>query len=923
MRYSKYIVVLLALITAACTTDEIIQPFEGDGSNRLQIVGRVIPFTDCDVTTRAGKSEPKEYEIKTLDLAIFGNDNKCVYYKHSPNGESVFGIDRGVDTDEPKDGLPNNGDFMGIDQANLKECHIYAVANVPELKASGLGVGNTMQEFLAITTSVQGIDVPSTGMPMLGSYVGTTVIDLSLTSTIKGNTPFEVQMKALYSKMVFNIDVFADQNNTDVTSNFEITGFNVYNVTSSVDFAGGTESAKGLKNGTNDGTLLIKEGDDPKVFSGAITGSRVAYDRGEGISFSFYLPERFVQAETAADEYNYPFKKDGVIRDEDLFLRQRYKPLIAQNTATYVKFTGVFTNHQGHTYDVSYDIYVGNDNYSNFDVVRNRQYNNNITIKGIQNSKDQSNDSNSISIDHRVNISRTLPYIANLRRETLLDAHFEVRPLRIRVNMNDASNANGIKENSAVKVEVLNVDGTKNNLPSWIRLERSYGEDTNAEGQSLYCTAGSAAGKRKYFTYGLVSGEQIDGTDEPYNISGNTFAIVPMKIENECVWIYVDECTDASTDKDAKRSAKICLTYGIMNGDNFVRDGGVDSLFYTINQHQLFEVETKPSEKDTTIVYCIEHEEEYLHNFDVDESFYGLDGKPIINFDGMQWGLNDIQLSHLHDAIHINVQSGFLNSILQIFGVKSTEEMCNNKLKEKGLDAKYDFYLSRDTKNSKLTIRDFSGHEFNKEIATYLKESYPSDVNAKIDGEGTELDITPRSALAYCLNRNKRKYPNGEIVYKNTDGTWNTDHLKWYMPAIDEIEDIMEKAHASFDDFHGKKYWSCQPAFNKYDLNIKYYKKPLIGDKEEQDPILGSFYLDNKMRARATKAEYENGSFNEVISSGTDPSGEQLGELTSRTLSADFVLGDMIDYGELSYDSYPGNLSRLDKARVRAVRKLD
>ena len=76
MRYSKYIVVLLALITAACTTDEIIQPFEGDGSNRLQIVGRVIPFTDCDVTTRAGKSEPKEYEIKTLDLAIFGNDNR-------------------------------------------------------------------------------------------------------------------------------------------------------------------------------------------------------------------------------------------------------------------------------------------------------------------------------------------------------------------------------------------------------------------------------------------------------------------------------------------------------------------------------------------------------------------------------------------------------------------------------------------------------------------------------------------------------------------------------------------------------------------------------------------------------------------------------------------------------------------------------
>ena len=41
-------------------------------------------------------------------------------------------------------------------------------------------------------------------------------------------------------------------------------------------------------------------------------------------------------------------------------------------------------------------------------------------------------------------------------------------------------------------------------------------------------------------------------------------------------------------------------------------------------------------------------------------------------------------------------------------------------------------------------------------------------------------DAQPQSAVEYCGNKNKR----------NSDGTIDYDNMTWYLPAIDEIEDI-------------------------------------------------------------------------------------------------------------------------------------
>lgn len=920
MRYFNYIAILLAILMTACNTEDTIIDVNGNNvNNQLQIVGRNIPFTDFDVASRTADND-----IRMVDFVIFyattdqdGTPvSECVYYAHSEN--TIFALDRTSLVDK-----------IGEDKA--KNCYMFMVANYPEIYAKicedaqstdqnvlqNFVQGKTFDYFLGITSEVTPISgVPEGGLPRFGIFGKTpetpqgTSIDF--TQEIPGGTTYEIPMECLFAKMVFNISVDPDQTATDINTenipnSFKLTGYTIHNLATSIDMNQGTE------NSTHDNV---------GVYTNAIVGNMdgVNTDDLHNVSFTFYLPERFFKPVKSATEFAYPFgtgevkTKDnptGTIREEDAELRQRYKPLLAKGhtgynsdyneasdeKATYVTFTGEFINHQGHSYDVSYDIYVGNDNFGNFDVVRNRQYNNNITIKGIQNAKDQSPNEGAISIDHRVNITRTKPIITNMRLETILDAHFEVRPLRIRAKAGALTN---------VTVQVLDENGGSTNIPEWIRLENSYGTDNGepATGQTLYCTTGSAAGKRKYFTYGLVTGEQLDKTTEPNNISANTsVTLSQVDTEGECVWIYVDECTEASTDINAKRSAMIRVTYN-----------GGEPIDYIINQHKLFAVATTRSEWETgasfaqNFTYYIEHEEEYLHNFDAEDVFIE-NNNHTTEFEGMQWGLDGIQLSHTHDAAVLEQESGsiltwLINNLGWLIGFGNIEEMANTALSQLPDKPKYDFYLKRD---NGVTSRDFKGIVFNQEIAAYLVAQYSNNTNAKI--EQITLSEKPKSAFAYCYNRNKR----------NSDGVVVSQD--WYMPATDEIEDIMEFAHSSFEDFHGKLYWSCQPSYEWRKMNIE-----LTALGSSQGYLKADYYVDDITRARATRALYVPGSstFDSVLSSGVPGSaGTQNGSgaLGWRKITIDFTKnGGYVSNENLDFSNHPGNLPRTDKARVRCVR---
>ena len=273
------------------------------------------------------------------------------------------------------------------------------------------------------------------------------------------------------------------------------------------------------------------------------------------------------------------------------------------------------------------------------------------------------------------------------------------------------------------------------------------------------------------------------------------------------VWAYFDENTSTSD-----RIGKIIFTYvETATGDQTV-------LTYTFLQKGLFEVAYNGH------TYYIEFHEEYLHNFDPNDPFNN-------KTDGMFWGLDGMQLSHRRDAFKYD-------------GILSNSITNNIKSLLRELDPQfylYDFYTPRDEATvgtNGVTINERAGHAFT------------SDIVATAGIGPLKLNETAGSAVEYCYNKNKR----------NAAGI--VSEIKWYLPAIDEIEDIVMGAYGTFTDFQNKYYWSSQPAYDYY----TYHYRGLGGLNSGN----GNFFNDNLYSARATKIDYQSSVYNTVKSGMSD-----------------------------------------------------
>ena len=780
MKMFRYIALLAILVgTASCLQTNIDTPVINRGG-QIQVVGRVQSFSDRNVDTRAFKVGD-EGNTASMCLAVFDAGGKCKDKQFINSGNPTFTLD--------KNNLKNWG-----------ARYLYIFANIAN--PSSLGNGNTLDEFLALTSDVQGVDMPlyhneqdgtnTRCFPMIGV--------MEINDVDKIESVIQIPLEAIYAKVVVNILSKPDQKVDGIDyASFSLTKYEVHNVVKKVDFVGGTISAKGNNDGTHDTT---------PVSTVVYTASKITSDFAQAdkqASFYFYIPERFCKAKVAADDFDYPFGKIADLdEDEARRLPQCYKPMLAgaEGTgnedndikATFVRFFGEYIDHQGHNWNVSYDIYVGNDNYSNFDIERNTQYNNYVTIKGISKSSDQAG-ATSISIDHRVNIERVNPIIINLRRETLLDSHFEVRPLRIRKNANfkgqDLSNAK-------VRVEVVYKDDADK---KWVGIERSFGNGvTQTASNSTYLVDSdlptgrkNSAGKRKYFTTGLTT----------TTLAGKAQIDLPVTDEDQIVWIYVDECTDTGDDV---RSAAIRVTLSL-DGKNFPIEQSTD---FVISQRKLFPVTYNGH------TYHIEYHEEYLHNYDAEDE-YGQ-----TEYEGMKWGLEDVQLSNTSNSFKINETNSSWTSFL-------TE-------RDKELP-KYDFYIEKHdgdiVDNAGVSARSRAGQEFTSEIYT------KSNGGVKILTMADQAE----GAVEYCYNRNKR----------NADGS--VSKVEWYLPSTDEMEEIAEAGYGRFEEFQEKFYWTSQPAYIR---NVFYF------ELKESQWIIGTkttiyafaVYDDNPDYARATKVVY-------------------------------------------------------------------
>ena len=848
------------MAATACTISDIDDtPVNIVGSKgQLQVVGRITQFSDCDVATRS-KKDGDEPKVTSMGLALFPIDGNtigdCVYYDYEQGSNIVFIVER-------SDEIFNN--------STDKQFAMYIFANMQDAEGFPItdeaGKGKPFAYFndCAVSTTTNVADVPENGFPMVGSIGNTTnSIDadgiefiLKPTASSPDNPDglpkldgiatdnLEISMKALFAKFTFTIAVRPDQ---EIVGNkaprFDLLSYEVHNIASTVD----SDSS------TNNATVLETSGEV----------SQNSYAQGATTTtFDFYLPERYLTPAQGIDDvlptelkkgtYDTVVDKDqDGYRDQDEKYHQRFKNLLPgdDQKATHVTINGKFTDHQGHTYDVAYNIYLGGNNYDNFDIIRNTHYDNSVTIRGISSSDDQATNEDAISIDWRVNVERSTPLVINLRRESLLDAHFEVRPLRLRLV------GENIPTGTSATVTILNEDGTTNNLPGWIRLEKSgTGND--------YIASGVSTGKRKYFTTDLVTNTLKDGT---------SITLDNLTADNQTLWIYVDENTDTKS-----RAAIVRVSHQGLDTD------------YKIVQNGLFEVKSPDGER----TYYIEQYEEYLYNYDAEDDYGQTD------YEGMEWGLEDTQLSYDHRAMYVEEKSF---SILGIDIGSAFTGIVNNLLASSS--PFYDFYLPGDTDLDVIT-HQYAGHEFCKEIIEVVNTT----------GDELNLSQTPRSAVEYCYNRNKR----------NADGT--VASVNWYLPAVDEIEEIMMGAYADFLVFQDQFYWSCQPA---YDRVFVWYDN-IITRK-------GEYMRDNKAYARATKANYlGNNQYEPIYSTMIDYAFYTEIEYSGGTW-------DLLDSSKYSAPEFPvpdegitlggnkvnkasvesGYQPRTEKNRIRCVRKVN
>lgn len=916
MRRLRNIFAILALLsTASCAVDNIDVPTSTTPANDVvTVIGRMTRFDDKDVTTR-GVKDQDEAKLTSMAMAIFkvnaagnGLDGGCVYYQYADDqAELLFTIER------------------GSNYAYDTRYAMYVFCNMPgmssfKVKDEATGEpGTSLEDMMAAFYDVKNIDIPTNGFPMMGSLgdTFTTTFDndgkvfiLSPRENGELTTPkvdgvtqtlLTIPMKAMYAKVNFTIEVRPDQTiDGNYSPQFTLDGCTVNNVPSKVDFI----------NSTNSESEVLADS-----FSPTITGNTVASGANR-INFTFYLPERYLDPATKAADYAYPFKKDGKIRGEDSTYMQRYKPmLVGDKKATNVQISGRFRDHQNHHWNVDYTIYLGEDNYGDFNIKRNSEYNNYVTIRGIQSSSDMSDEQDAISIDHRVNVERTQPAIISLRREVLLDSHFEVRPLRVRASDVKDSNIN------AVKVEVVNPTTT-----NWMRLERSFGDGNpdgaptttvNGSSKSIYIDENpddAAYGKRRFFTYDLVTGGGTNlGDLAPLNNS--TEVILPITVATECCWIYVDECTEVG---DAVRSGIVKVSYGSYDGTTFTpaNNANYPDVNYVINQRKLFDV-TGPSGRD----YHIEYSEEYLYNFDADDDFGQTE------YEGMEWGLEGINLSYDHEALFFAsyTQSG-LGDLIVNFAKGDTPIF-------------YDFYIkSHDEARldpRQVTLHEYVGFDFCSEIIQTVNggqkdaDGNAYDSNPDNDINILQLDEQPKSAIEYCYNKNKRNNK-GEVVWQNTDGTYDQSQLNWYLPAIDEIEDIVMSQYGSglftyarFLEFQDQDYWSCQPSY----IQNYAYVSWLLGIMR----YWGNFYYDD---IGDTLYDKNNNTDRANIGSARSTSVKYDGDYSSTPSGTNghysFYNADNNTYSYSgtqngvvigTIEREPGNQPRNEKNRVRCVRK--
>ncbi len=838
--------------------------------NGLHVIGAVEDFDVRNVGTRA--DEVSDSHITEMTMLIFkeNGDMLPAYATAEKIGTAISNhihIEKAnptflIDTEEGILASMEAGitaKYYDNTATDIGKCSIYIIANASHLIGERLDNNEIMtldalnaaivdaDESLAMPVDESGKAI---GFPMIGThnqslndeegnpYIVT--FDLSKDGENKHSVA-TIPLKKLYSKVTFRMQINSKQVvSGGTTPKFTLEKVEVFNIPSKI------------RMGYKEGDYIDNLGNNywytttPKELT--LPGKRTIYhsaseDTDDILEFEFCMPEHKVtpyfnappteQGEVEDDIPNYSYPAD---MPENL--RQYYKPkLIASYSsggtqtgdkiATFVRIHGSYTDHNAQINKVSYDIYLGQDETDDFEIKRNQQLNNTLVITGITNHKDAYNnvdvngdgvidekDSN-ISIDHRVSMTNK-GYNLSMEREAILDSHFEVRPLDVELS-----------PGSSMKVVI------PDSIKTWVAMESDVVAQNYTDlSTSPYASHDKSHGVRKYFTTNLVSELTTALAGD-----GNSITFVNSasdKTETYRIWFYIDENpnvydkalpknTDTTTvgtgDAAYKyglnqyRLGKVCFYYKSKEATDFPASPTATVNFQQWNLWRVWS-------QDGTRYYDIEHEEEYLNNYASNQGYGETQN-------GMPWGLDGLQLSDTVEAFEQQSDWDFwiIDDII--------DGIVNGSISNKPY---YDFYNTQaeakacGLEGTNSEYFPYNGYNFCNKIVSKATNAQHADWM----GASLTLNKSPKCAVEYCYHKNKRNATTGLV-----------ENPKWYLPAIDEIQDIATGAYSEFDGVFQKQfYWSSQPAYTMANWRYSGY----IGT------YTGRLFYDNVNFARSTRA---------------------------------------------------------------------
>lgn len=529
----------------------------------------VYKSTPSGITRATDIKEQAEQRINCVHIFLFNNVGEYLKsndgdvfqgYKYM-NGNANWVLQSSFFTDQGMTGAAN--------------ATIYAVANVPEGyfgKLTSEGYPENVPNMAALesmryTPKEFSISIPDTGLPMVLKATGQNI------SEEAPNKLIPLKMRSMMARVDVSLRMVPDDPSEDgAYPSFKPTVITLHNLPKSGTIAPQIEDTKTVTSPTVEGEDGLMTEYIVSDAESALLNVEINEKRGT-VEGTFYM---FEHARLANMEgFTYPEN----ISDTD---KQRYKPNIAVEDATYLTLNGEYVNHNQYSYKVTYKLYLGGNPVNDFVIGTNRQYKNRITIKGIT-VNDASGNGHAL-LDTRVNIDREgNPYFIEMLRERKHDAHFNITPMDLYTDQGD-------------KIEVsIRPFNEGDPIPSWIRME-AYKQakpevcDLEGEPQGSTFPTEKGKGKRYYFTEDLVTKDLVNNTN--YTVTE----------EQERIYFYLDENLEPQ-----ERKAKIHLKYVGQDGTTSERD-------IEIRQKRLFKVYIDKFDNGKYIY--LEQEEEYLNHFD-------------------------------------------------------------------------------------------------------------------------------------------------------------------------------------------------------------------------------------------------------------------------------------------------------------------